>query len=635
MKLRFLYLNNFRTLLKCQLNFGGGLRFRYANGMLQAENSPGLPNKFYQLDPNASGHVSEVSMIVGENGSGKTSIAVALDEILSNPSTDQFEYICVFEIIGVQGHSELGCMQNLKDGLKVDPEIGKQFSKCPLGSYPQLVYSSPFYSNLMSVFRLREEGEPNSTSIDVSTTRYINEAIIGEAEVYKKISGSAARILPPDGTVRVTVLRREEIKREIDFCAHFGEKVLNDSRHEFAMPCPDSVRLTINGDYIAATLNTLAVNLNKNVGSPMRKWYQDSVRSFAYAQASDFVLQLISILQGNNVTFYATQREFGNSYSYNDRWVEYGLQVLRLIIGNGQNNVRETWDNLTFDEKDLIRNKAINLFETMFMEFQSQIERHKIIAKLLRDLNTRMYDESSKLERCTAGEEPEILGEEISLTLKISSKRDRKLIYGLLGVFYASDNGQYALDVEFENLSAGEMAYLSLFARLYEGIKDIENPNVVIFLDEAETTLHPAWQRKLLYNMIWFVEKFLKGKSVHLIFASHSTMLLSDVPKQNVILLDPKYKEQERRSSVTRNFEAMDNTFGANVFDLMRLPFGLDDGVMGVWAKTKLDALLDTIEKKRQLSGDELHVAKLFGNRFIQGYLSKWYEDNTDRFSGT
>ena len=361
----------------------------------------------------------------------------------------------------------------------------------------------------------------------------------------------------------------------------------------------------------------------------MRAWYEDSVRAFTYAKTSDFILRLISILQGNAVTNYATQREFRGTYSYNDRWVEYGLQVLTLIVGKEQRNVRATWEDLTFEEKDLIRNKAIDLLVTMFKDFHDQFARHVEIAKLLRRLNERMYDESSHIECCIAGEEPEILGEAISLTLKMADKQDRKLIYGLLGVFYTSDNGRFALDVEFSNMSSGEMAYLSLFAKLYEGLKDIDNRDVVIFLDEAETTLHPVWQRKLLYNMIWFVEKFLKGKLVHLVFASHSTMLLSDVPKQNVILLQPKDRGGKRQGEIAQYWNALDNTFGANVFDLMRLPFGLDDGVMGLWAKKKLDGLIDTIEQQHQLSGDDLAVARLFGNRFIQGYLSKWYETDS------
>ncbi len=629
MKLRFLYIKYYRTLSNCQLNFCGGMCFRYVNGVLQCESSAGLPANFYHLDQNASGRVSEVTMIVGENGTGKTSIAVALDEIFSNPSTDQFEYICVFESSGDQAHSKLRYMHNLKDVLKIDPVIENRFGKRQHNPYPRLIYSSPYYSYRISVFRQREQGETGSTSIDVSSTRYINDAIVGEAEVYKNVSGSVARTLTPDGAKRVLVLRREEIKREIDFCAYFGKKVLEGSRHEFDMPCPDEVVISIDSDYIDATLNALAGNLNKNGRSPMRAWYEDSVRAFTYAKTSDFILRLISILQGNAVTNYATQREFRGTYSYNDRWVEYGLQVLTLIVGKEQRNVRATWEDLTFEEKDLIRNKAIDLLVTMFKDFHDQFARHVEIAKLLRRLNERMYDESSHLECCIAGEEPEILGEAISLTLKMADKQDRKLIYGLLGVFYTSDNGRFALDVEFSNMSSGEMAYLSLFAKLYEGLKDIDNRDVVIFLDEAETTLHPVWQRKLLYNMIWFVEKFLKGKLVHLVFASHSTMLLSDVPKQNVILLQPKDRGGKRQGEIAQYWNALDNTFGANVFDLMRLPFGLDDGVMGLWAKKKLDGLIDTIEQQHQLSGDDLAVARLFGNRFIQGYLSKWYETDS------
>lgn len=619
MKLRFLYLNGYRMFNDCQLNFSDGERFRYEDGVLRSTPSDKLPDGFYSLATDAVGHVSGVSMIVGENGTGKTSIATALDEILSDPSTGNFEYILVFEYSSGNDKPELRCMHNLKCGVQIATDVEIRLCADEILELPILAYCSPHYSFQPSVFRERMDDETAGKTIDLSATRYINEAICGEGDAYKRATY---------GVQRLAALGREETIRAIEFCAAYGETIIDRSTYNVAFPCPDTITISINSDYVVATQHALAVNVIKNSGSPMREWLEQSVGSFEYARVPDLLLQMISILQGEYVTHYATHREFRGVYGYNDRWVEYGLRVTALVSHGGQGDIRAIWDALPFEAADNVRSEAIELLEKMFMDFPEFAARHREIVKLLRRLNRRMYDADSSLERTTAGEEPNMLGEVMSATFKIADDDDRELLYGVLGAFYRSENGKYALDVGFGNLSSGEMSYLALFSRLYAGLKGIDEKNIIIFLDEAETTLHPAWQRKLLYNMIWFVERFLSGKFVHLVFASHSTMLLSDVTKQNVVFLLPKEGGVDRRHIMESCFYELENTFGANVFDLMRLPFGLDDGVMGLWARKKLEALVGEIEKKKRLTGTNIAVARLFGNRFIQGYLSKWYEED-------
>ena len=623
MELLYLYIKRYRELKDLQLNFGGSIRYCYLDGVLKADRVCALPSKFYQLTSDPAGHVTNISAIIGENGTGKTSIASALDEIFSNQKTDKLEYICIYESSAYQNKKSKYCLHNIAEGLRIDSSAEGEIVVNGTQDLPQLVYFSPYYSYRNSVFRTRLDEEPESTSIDISTTKYVNEAIAGTTELYKKTKAQNGQL----DAARISLLQLAEVSRMIDFVSKFGEEDLIPRAEGIVLPFPNHVAISVNGDYGASTLHALLVNSEKNPRSDMRDWFVDSVHSFEYACVPDIVLRLISILHGRFVTFYATQREIKGAFPYNDKWVDYGIRVTDLIRKAGTGgNIREVWRGLSFQEQQLIVKSAIDSLVKMFESFAEQMEWHKNVARLLDKLNTTIINENLKVEICTAGDEPDILGEVITFALDASSEDECELIRKILGVFYTSADGRYALDIKFGDFSSGEMAYLSIFSRLYEALKQVDNDNLLIFLDEAETTLHPAWQCQLVYNMIWFVEKFLSRKFVHFVFASHSAMLLSDIPKQNVILLQPKEGGRDRIDRYLGQQDGIGGTFGANVFDLMRIPFGLDSGVMGKWAKTKLNLLLANIANGKKLSGDDIVLAKLFGNKLIEGYLSKWYE---------
>lgn len=144
--------------------------------------------------------------------------------------------------------------------------------------------------------------------------------------------------------------------------------------------------------------------------------------------------------------------------------------------------------------------------------------------------------------------------------------------------------------------------------------------NLVVFIDEAETAFHPEWQRELIRRMILFFGVFAKDWHVHLIFSTHSPILLSDVPSGNVVFL----KKENNRLIVKNGDER--KTFAANVFDLYRDSFFMEHGTIGAFAETKVNSLL----KKLRLLGsreatysapdeleEDLRLAKLIGDPFI------------------
>ena len=149
-------------------------------------------------------------------------------------------------------------------------------------------------------------------------------------------------------------------------------------------------------------------------------------------------------------------------------------------------------------------------------------------------------------------------------------------------------------------LSSGETLLLNQFGKFLHILKnrdkkyylpksDSDEPaeNAIIMLDEAEVAFHPEWQRRYLNCFLKFINKNIceQGTHVHLIIATHSPIILSDIPRQNIIF----FKKEENGTVIDKGIE----TFAANIFSLYRSAFFLDEVGIGVFAEEKLGELID------------------------------------------
>ena len=90
------------------------------------------------------------------------------------------------------------------------------------------------------------------------------------------------------------------------------------------------------------------------------------------------------------------------------------------------------------------------------------------------------------------------------------------------------------------------------------------------------------------------------NKNIHFILTSHSPFLLSDIPKQNIIFLD---KDENGNCKVVDGLKDKKQTFGANIHTLLSDSFFMEDGLMGEFAKGKIDKAIkllnqDNLDKK-------------------------------------
>ncbi len=160
-------------------------------------------------------------------------------------------------------------------------------------------------------------------------------------------------------------------------------------------------------------------------------------------------------------------------------------------------------------------------------------------------------------------------------------------------------------------LSSGQENYLFQFASFYNLFKNGTNlkNDIVILIDEGETTMHPNWQKKYINYLHKFFKNNFSDKQIHLIVSSHSPFILSDIPKENVIFLethkkdDIEVKEASQQVGDCKNAtkDININTFGANIHTLLSNGFFMDDGLMGKFAKGKITEVLKYLNKEKKL----------------------------------
>ncbi len=190
------------------------------------------------------------------------------------------------------------------------------------------------------------------------------------------------------------------------------------------------------------------------------------------------------------------------------------------------------------------------------------------------------------------------------------------------------------LAFHWEGMSSGQLAMLNLYSRFhfalqFEVVK--QSKHVVVMLDEAEVTLHPAWQIKLLDDLIVFLSARLEGKSIQLIIASHSPFVVSDLPKTMINFLD---RDSEGNCVVVDGLTDLKHTFGANINTLYSDSFFMKQTLMGKFAKGKIDRLISIVNRERDFDEEfpdwsiVQHCIDIIGEPLLRGFLQKQLNDN-------
>lgn len=129
---------------------------------------------------------------------------------------------------------------------------------------------------------------------------------------------------------------------------------------------------------------------------------------------------------------------------------------------------------------------------------------------------------------------------------------------------------------------------------------------VNILFDELELYFHPNLQRAFVFDFLNYIKNInpdnlnhLKG--LNIIFLTHSPFILSDIPSANILIL----KEKQLATK-----EKPEQTFGANIHELLSNDFFLTGGTIGEHAKNQIQKAIDNLNEWRKLKKENLEEFK-------------------------
>lgn len=185
--------------------------------------------------------------------------------------------------------------------------------------------------------------------------------------------------------------------------------------------------------------------------------------------------------------------------------------------------------------------------------------------------------------------------------------------------------------IRFSSLSSGEKQMIySLCTIMYQlsnivsvwmngENSDVKYRNINLAFDEIELYSHPKFQLMLIDMVLSSIEslKLSLSININIMIATHSPFVLSDLPSSNILCL--------KDGAPSLNKHNIDNSFCANVYDILNNQFFMSRFV-GDFAAAKLDKMIEE-SKQDNLTPEEknnlLKRISYIGDSFIKGLLKK------------
>lgn len=204
----------------------------------------------------------------------------------------------------------------------------------------------------------------------------------------------------------------------------------------------------------------------------------------------------------------------------------------------------------------------------------------------------------------------------------------QKIPPSIFDIEFVLTNQKTKEESSFADLSSGQQHLIYVIQSVIYHINNLQSAHlshhprpiysaVNIIYDEIELYFHPEFQRRLisdllaaLGNLYFSGNKTITAVNVQLL--THSPFLLSDIPSDNILLLD--LNKSTGKTTITKNHK----TFAANINDLLADSFFLKDTLMGRFAETQVNNLLTKIKKKEAMSADDKLLIKSIGDDYLR-----------------
>lgn len=168
-------------------------------------------------------------------------------------------------------------------------------------------------------------------------------------------------------------------------------------------------------------------------------------------------------------------------------------------------------------------------------------------------------------------------------------------------------------EIKVTNLSEGEEQFLMLNTKIFDILKNKnKDQTTILLLDEPDKALHPEWSRRFISNTVNEINNNY-DTNIQLIITTHSPFMVSDINSRNVYCFENEESENSKRiniKSMEDRSKNIHNTFGANIYEILSDSFILNR-TLGEFA---YDKILDTINILQNETNE-------YNNTFIEEFI--------------
>lgn len=570
MKICYIWVEKFRNFNNLGINLTNDLKFEYDSNsnIISQRNYNSLPTDFF------GERITEVTGIIGKNGSGKSNALELICKVLKGGKTD----IGCNSIIITEDNNKLTCYYYFK--YTAPPEIDKSL-KITLEEYSGKInpLKVVFFSN---VFDDRRNGF-NTDIADISVNNLYMKKFylatnkrLSDFEKQIKFISSKQHFQTLDIAVPNKIL--------ISLKLWNGKFNQSSQRHMYG---DENNKKIIE---IRASLKTRLkelVDQNRIIQALKYGFFFDIYEKILrdYGRRGDFRNDLIK--EFNDFIKHFSLN--GSTDELTDNFISFIENKIHLLTSEHQFNLFEFYHEDEYSHGN-------NYKKPLILE---QLEFIKNIKHLFSELNIKTANDSSRNRTAE------------NFIVDYSKKRDVNIVNEFIRLFESSN----FIDINWLGISSGHKAYLNLFSSIHDEIKNLRTQNLLICIDEGDLYLHPKWQIEFFNKLITVLPKIYFG-NIQLILTSHSPFLLSDLPKQNITILDETFS-----NSTLDGVDLKLNTFGGNLYDLYSEPFFLGNKRTSDFAYSKIKNLIEKVESNEYTKSEKIELEKLLmiiGDEIIQ-----------------
>lgn len=562
MELVYLWIDHYANIIKKGFNFSPEYIITYDEETLSIKNKQNNSiNLFHE-------NFLNITAIIGENGSGKTSLLSFIEYFFLNDPLIA-TYSCILILKDDEGRLIIhdGCFRNNKELQVISGTIPVVIRQNSFGEIQRLIQpiyysggieientiieSSLFWKltgNNFLRWSIKKTNENTLRYYDNILKKYKDEIEKGRLEEYETEKKELVKQITP-----YNKFLADETKRKIDF-------IFNHNLQDYDF-IPRYLSLTFNGN----------IYFDSTAPLPLIEKYE---------LREDFI-HVFYRRQYSTIPGMDNRKEF---------FREGLLFSIYLFLANYNNT--NTFNAFDFEgltrkmaEQAEITDKA-NVIAEEISKANLSFSGWHFEATVLQDF-VKNIDEF--IERIT-------FLDSWGRTLIFKIDDVFKDFYNQLSAFWNLD--EFIFSFDWSQMSSGQSAILTLFSRLYfSGTRIIEKGKTIwLFIDEGELYIHPEWQRRFFNDLHKFLPKFYPDpeNKIQLVISTHSPYVASDIPKSNIIML----KRAKNTTCEIQDMSTIPETFGANIHELLANSFFMEHGTIGEFAKGKINELIKYLKEE-------------------------------------